>query len=478
MEKKKQNKAYEGEQATFFRSVTGIALPVALQSLLQSSFGAADQLMIGQLGSASIAGVGLGGKFASLYSVLLGAVSAAAGIVVAQCIGKKAEDEAGRSLAVHFALSGVLAFVFVVLCGAVPETVMRFYTGEMQTRKIAAGYLRILALSYLPMAAGTIAATLLRCIGKAVFSLYASLAGVLLNTGLNYVLIFGKLGWPQMGSDGAALATVISQTAVCAVTLVFFVRACRERGIRIRLAERRKAAGDEAAAEHTGAADERNSFGKGRLTRNAYLSILAPILICEFLWSLGENVYAAIYGNMGTAACAAMTLTIPVQTMVIGMLSGLSQAAGILVGRLLGSGEWDGAYAASKKLMQLGLYGSLLLSVLLAAGGSWYVSIYRVEPSVKVATLCLLLVYGMIAPVKVQNMILGGGILRSGGATRYVMWIDMIGTWLIGVPLGLLAAFVWKLPIASVYFFLSLEEIARLLMELYVFRKKVWMRRI
>lgn len=93
-------------------------------------------------------------------------------------------------------------------------------------------------------------------------------------------------------------------------------------------------------------------------------------------------------------------------------------------------------------------------------------------------TYLILLTFAVIAPVKVQNMILGGGIIRSGGMTRYVMWIDMIGTWVFGVPLGFLAAFVWKLPIPQVYLVLSLEEVVRFLISVLVFRKKCWMRRL
>ena len=85
----------------------------------------------------------------------------------------------------------------------------------------------------------------------------------------------------------------------------------------------------------------------------------------------------------------------------------------------------------------------------------------------------ILVAFAIISPIKVQNMILGGGIIRSGGMTRYVMWIDMIGTWVFGVPLGFLAAFVWKLPIHQVYFILSLEEVVRFLISLAVFRKRV-----
>ena len=202
---------------------------------------------------------------------------------------------------------------------------------------------------------------------------------------------------------------------------------------------------------------------------------MLPILACEFLWSLGENVYAAIYGNLGTKACAAMTLTIPVQTLVMGAMSGLGQAAGIITGKTLGSRDYDRAYAEAKKFIWGGLAGAAVLAVLLLAVRNYYVRIYEVEDSVQILASRILVVFALISPVKIQNMILGGGIVRSGGKTKYIMWVDMIGTWIFGVPLGLVGAFVLKLTIPYVYLLLSLEECVRLGITLVIFRKKVWM---
>ena len=206
--------------------------------------------------------------------------------------------------------------------------------------------------------------------------------------------------------------------------------------------------------------------------------MLLPFLVCELMWSLGENVYAAIYGHLGTDACAAMTLTNPIQGLMIGALCGLSQAAGVVIGKLLGTGEYEEAYQAAKKLLLYGLAGSLALSVVLLIVKGLYVEIYRVEDSVKLLTCQILTVYALIAPFKVQNMILGGGIIRSGGKTRYTMWIDLIGTWGFGVPLGLLASFVLKLSIPYVYFLLSLEECVRFGISLVVLRKRKWMQQL
>lgn len=439
-------------QDKFYKTTIKIALPVTLQSLLQSSFGVVDQVMTGQLGSVSIAGIGLGSKFASVYSVLVSAVAAVAGIMIAQYMGKKDDREVSRSFWINLFMAGMIAVLFTAVCSLFPAQIMGMYTKDAATRKVAAGYLRMIALTFLPMAVSTLLSTLLRCMEAAALPLCASIFAAVINTGLNYLLIFGKLGFPELGVTGAAVATVISQIFNCMIVAALFW--CHGRKTDAKLV----------AAFHL------NQSG-----RKQYAAMLLPILVCEFFWSLGENVYASIYGHMGTAACAAMTLTTPIQVLLIGALSGVSQAAGILIGKALGSGEYDRAYLESKKLMLYGLAGSAALSLALVFAGNYYVRIYQVEDSVMTAAYQILIAFAVISPVKVQNMILGGGIIRSGGRTKYVMWIDMIGTWIFGVPLGLLAAFVWRLPIPYVYFILSLEEGVRLAISLVVFRRKSWM---
>ena len=439
----------------FRRSLLTIALPVTLQALLQSSFSVIDQIMIGQMGSDSIAGIGLGGKFASIFTVVLNAVAAAAGIMVAQYIGQKNEKQLARSFHVNMIFGILIAAVFMLGSILFPNEIMSLYTKDVATGGLAADYLSIFCIAFIPMAVTTMTSVVLRCMEEAVAPLVVSFLSVIVNTCLNYLLIFGRFGCPAMGVQGAAAASVISQTGACVLTLIYFFVKLRRRRIRLPF-----------------------DIRLGRQDAGQYIGILAPILICEFMWSLGENVYAGIYGNMGTGDCAAMTMTGPVQGLMIGALSGLAQAAGIMIGKSLGNEEYDIAYEDSKRLIRCGIIGSVLLSALLAVFGRYYVKIYNVDASVQMVSYHILLVFAIISPVKVQNMILGGGIIRSGGMTKYVMWIDIIGTWIFGVPLGLLAAFVWRLPIPIVYFILSLEEVVRLLISIVIFRGRKWMRRL
>lgn len=438
---------------SFFRAVGALAVPAALQSLLQSSFSIVDQIMIGQLGSVSVAGVGIAGKFTSMFSVLASAVGAVAGIMISQYLGSKNQREIRRSFFGNLMLCLALAGVFTAVCLGLPKQIMGLYIPDGATVAAAAGYLTIVAGTFLPIAGSILLGTLLRCMEKASLPLYASIAAALLNTGLNYALIFGKLGFPAMGANGAAVATLVSQTANFLIMLLLF------------LPYRNCLAACPAAP--------RASFNYRQ-----YVRMLLPILVCELMWSLGENVYAAIYGHLGTAASAAMTLINPIVGLTIGALCGLSQAAGVLIGKRLGEGAFDDAYRESKKLILMGFAGAVGLGLLVAAFRGVYVEIYQVGPAVKALTGQILVAYALVVPFKVMNMILGGGIIRSGGQTQYSMAIDLIGTWGFGVPLGLLAGFVLKLSIPYVYFILSLEECVRFAISLVIFRKRLWMRRL
>lgn len=435
----------------FQKELLQIAVPVTLQCLLQSSFSVIDQIMTGQLGSVSIAGIGLGGKFASIYSVVIAAVASVAGIMIAQYIGKKDDEEVGRSFYTNLAVSIVLVAVFTSFSMIMPDQILGLYTKDDATVQRGVEYLRIYALSFLPVAVTSIFSAYLRCAHAAKIPLYAGIFASVANTVLNYVLIFGKAGFPAMGVKGAAWASVIAQLSGCILTVIFFFLLYRKNAWKIPFEIR-----------------------MDKIHIRQYVVILMPLLASEFLWSLGENVYASIYGHVGTKAFAAMTLTNPLQALVIGALSGVSQAAGVMIGKRLGAGDRKSAYQDSKRLMYTGLACSILLSVLVIVFNRYYVLIFNVEDDVRLMTRYLLIAYAIVAPVKVQNMILGG-VLRSGGKTTVVMIIDIIGTWIFGVPLGLLAAFVFHLPIAAVYFILSMEECVRLIISLVFFRNRKWM---
>ncbi len=436
----------------FMRSLCKIAIPVTLQSMLQASFSIIDQIMIGQLGETNISAVGLCGNFSLIFSVVIGAVSTVAGILIAQFIGAKDDREAWCSFWVSMICGIIIAALFLSASSMFPAQILGLYTKDVDIINAGTVYFRIVAFSYIPMAISMILSAWLRCKEHATIPFLASLGAVAVNTGLNYILIFGKLGISAIGIKGAAIATFVSQLFNLVLIFIGFIICIKRDGDKPELSLRFK-----------------------KITVGDYFIMIMPILISEFLWSLGQNVESAVYGHLGTSNLAAYTLTCPIQGLIVGALSGLSAAAGVMVGKRLGKKEYDEAYMESKKIMSAGLIGSVIVAALLILFAGAYTGLYRVDDNVKEMGKILLIVFALYAPIKVENMILGGGVIRSGGNTKIIMIIDIIGTWGIGIPLCIVAAYVFRWGIVGVYALLTTEEIFRLVVSLVIFKKRKWM---
>lgn len=442
MQKTSQNRT------SFRREVFQIAIPVALQSMLQSSFSMIDQIMLGQLGEAEIAAVEIAGKPSFIYTFVLGAVAGVAGIMISQYLGKEDEKAVSRSLSVNLLVAVLLGVLFTALSLIFTTPFINLFTSDAAVLSDAVSYLRIVSLSFVFMGVSQIFAVPLRCLGKASWTLYVGLLSAVLNTLLNFVLIFGKFGFPMLGIRGAAFASVVSQLVSAVLMVVLYLRLCGRMRFSLRL---------------------------GKDGYRQYLFMLLPVVLNEFFWTIGQSVNTFVYGNMGTDELAGMSMTSPVQGLLIGAMSGLSQAAGILIGKALGKRDYDAAYEQSKRLCFYGVIGSAVLAVLLILLRMPYTTLYRVSDDVRIIGAELLLAFAVLLPVKVSNMILGGGIIRSGGRTKYIMMIDMLGTWAVGVPLALFTGLYLRLPIVWVYFIMSQEETVRLLISVWMFRGRKWM---
>lgn len=440
---------------SYMKEILTIGLPVTLQSIFQASYSFVDQLMVGTLGTVSIAGSGLGGKFSSLVTFTINAVAAVASVLIAQYHGSKDKKGISKSFYTCSLIAGIVALLFAVPGFFCPKLIMGIYSNESDVILVAAAYLKIIAVSYIPMTATLMLSALFRSVEKSKYPMYVSVFSVFANLFFNWLLIFGKFGCPRLGIIGAAYGTLISRALEAIILVAVLMHQNRKKVLEVKV------------------------MGLTDLSFYKKISVIVfPILLNEFSWSVGENIYAGIYGRLGKDALAAMTLTNPLQGLFIGMFSGLSSAAVVMVGKRLGQNENEEAFSISKYLIKVGFIGSLIIAAVIVLLAPFYVRLYNVEPSVKKLTIYILCALAAVIFAKILNMILGGGIIRSGGNTHYTLVIDAIGTWVFGVPLGLLTAFVFHLPIYWVYFILSLEEVIRLIIGFVVFYRKKWMRNV
>lgn len=438
----------------FKKKLVEIAVPVTIQTLMQSSLSLIDQIMIGSLGSHCIAGIGLAGKFTSIFSVTLAAIVTAAGILISQYFGAKNEKGVRDSFYLPMYFSFLLAFIFSLLSIFLPYELMSLYSNDVETVEKAASYLLLRTAGYIPLVFTLFISTLLRNMNKARLPAMAGIVAIITNTLMNWLLIYG-IFFPRLEERGAALATVISQFIEMIIVLILFIREKKKQGLFLK------------ATLHF-----------SRVFYKNVAKILFPILAGEFLWSLGENMYAIIYGHLGTEACAAMTLMYPIQGIAIGALCGVSNAAGIIVGNSLGAGENEKAYLQAKEFVKLTIIAGLVIGVLVCLLSPFYVKLFNVLPETRFITIKILIAFAVIFTAKVFNMVVGGGVLQSGGQTKFLTLVNIIGPWCFGVPVGFLSAYYFKLPIWWVYLLLSFEEYVRLGISVWLLKSKKWMKNV
>lgn len=447
-----ENKDYKEK---YFKSMLALAIPISIQSLFQASLSMIDQIMIGQLGEDVVAAVGLGSRFPFVLLITLSAIASAASIFAAQFYGQKDMDGIAKAIGGTAAFGIIVTIIFTIISLAFPHQVLRIYTKDIAIIKMGSEYLKIIAIGYIPMLFIGIYSSVLRSIERVKFPMYTGLCSISINTLLNYILIFGKFNAPRMGLCGAALATTLSR--FIELLLIVGMVYMKKYPIAFRIDK---------------------IFNISSEFMRKLFMVMWPLVINEFFWALGETLYSAIYGRMGTVQVAAMTLTYPVQSLSIGLFSGVSGAAAIMIGNSLGQKDNEKAFNYSKEYIKLGIIGSSFFGVLMIVLSGVYTSMYNVSPESKHYTVKLLIVFSSVLWIKVSNMIIGGAVLRSGGETKYTLILDMVGTWGIGIPIGLISAFIFKLPVYWVYFLISMEELVRFLIGLKLVYSKKWMKNI
>ena len=440
----------------FISDVMRIALPITLQSVVMSLLNMTDQLMVGQLGELAIASVGISAKLSSIVSVVLTGLASGIAIYAAQYWGRGDQVRIRQLLGLGLGIGLLFAGGATGLIVLFPRLAMAPFTADPRLLAEGSSFVQWLALSYLPCMATLIYSAVLRATGQVKLPLYASTAAVVINVVLNYLLIFGHGGLPAMGLLGAALATCLARVIELALLLL---ASYRQKHL--------------VAVTHWSALCGMES---GLLRR--FLATSLPLVLTELVWVLGESAYGVVYGRMGTEQLAAMTMTYPLQGLSIGLLCGLSGAASVLIGHRLGASDFAGAISYANRLMRLGGFLALLVGGGVALLAPHYVALYQTSAEVQQQGLFCVWVFCGFLWIKVGNMIVAGGVLNSGGDSKFVFGMESMATWLIGVPSGFLMAFYWQLPIQWVYLVLSCEEAVRLLIGYRRVRSRKWLRNL
>lgn len=445
----------ESEKRIFYRKLWGLVFPIAIQNLMTALVSASDAFMLGFVSQTSLSAVSLATQIQFVHNLFMLALTIGATTLAAQYWGKGDTDSVEEILAIVLKISMAVSVVFFIAAMFFSGFLMRIFTNDIRLIQAGIPYLRIVSVSYLFMGFSQIYLCIMKNSGRTAKStIYGSVA-VVINIGFNVIFIFGLAGFPAMGIAGAALATTVSRALELLLTIY-------ENMHRSLVCVRLKYI--------------RNSSKK---LKKDFWHYTTPVLGNELVWGCGFTMFSVIMGHLGSDAVAANSVANILKNIIACVCNGIGIGAGIIVGNELGKGEMEQATEYGNRLFKLAVFAGAVSGLILLA----------VSPVLRIFTgslsaqahsylknMMYICTYYMIG--KSVNATVIAGVFCAGGDTKFGLKCDAVTMWVILIPIGMITAFVLKLPIMVVYFIISMDEIIKLPAVYRHYKKYNWVRNL
>ena len=452
-----KNKISTFKDASFQKKLWDLALPIAFQSLLYSLLGLIDILMVSQLGESDIAAVGLGNKIFFFNLLMLVGVSHAGGILGAQYFGANNLSGLRKTLVNSLIFSLMFAIPFVIFYLISPQSVTSFASTDVELLTLSNQYLVITAGSLIFVAITMPFEVTLRSAGDTKTAMRISMLVLPINALLNYIFIFGHLGFPEMGVAGSAWGTFIAR-AIQMVLLMLF--AIKKRSFVIpNQIEIKQAC---------------RYFEMKRYFKLAY-----PMVLQDSSWALGVLVYTLLFSMIGIQELAIMSMVSIIEQLIFAIFIGIAIASGTMIGHELGakalSNAWQQAWTF---ILFIPLLAFLFFPIIYFLREPILDLFPTLSMSSRSSASDVLLILASFLFIRVVNFIGLIGVLRSGGDLHYSTFIDVFSMWCIGIPLTFIAIKYYDFTLSQAYLVALSEEMIKMVLVILRIRKNVWIKNI
>jgi putative MATE family efflux protein len=422
----------------FYRHTLALGLPVALQHLLTTSAGFVDTIMIGSQGEAAVAAVGICSQYGMLlFSAYFGFCNGGT-IFIAQYWGAKNEGGICRSYGIMLSCMMFMGLLFGAAAILAPDFILSIYTDKESIRQAGIPYLRIAGFSYPLQVFSMAVGSLLRSVEKVRAPLFASVLSLLSNTFLNWVLIYGRFGFPRLGVAGAAIATVC---AALVNVLVLYLRCFRDRtSFVLRF---------------------REQFRWSRRFLGQFFSKNLFIVGNEAFYGVGQMLINIVIGRQIESGIAAIAVFRVIEGIIFTFFNGLANASAVMVGKKIGAGEHLDGYRYAKRFIVMSPALTLFICLLILPVRGPLLSFFGLGDEARRYAMGMLLIYTVTGTLRSCNY-MNNNIFRAGGESVFGTVIELCGLFFISVPAVALTGLVLHLPFLVVFTMLYLDEFIRL----------------
>lgn len=438
----------------FYKELFVLVIPIVIQNLIASSVSVADTLMLGNVDQTSLSASGLAGQLMFLINVMFFGLNSALTILASQYWGKKDVKVISKILGIGLIIAMIVTVSFSAAAFFIPRHVMWIWTDDPELIAAGARYLRFVAPSYIFLGLFQPYLTILKSCERVVFSTAVSTAALFINVIFNYLLIFGHGPFPEMGIEGAAIATSISCGSGALICLIDFLRQkVLPKSLRV-------------------------MFGIPRALVVDFFKYSLPAFVNDVMWGLAFTVNSIIMGHLGSDIVAANAVVSSVRDLVTVVGFGISAAASIMLGKEIGENKLDVAKKDASSIVRVTVFSGFISGFVLLLISPFVPGLVDItETAIRYLQIMLYIniAYQM---GQIINTVLIASIFRCGGNSKYGMVLDIICMWCFAVPLGLISAFVLKLPPLIVYVLMCTDEFAKMPFAVHHYLKGGWIRNI
>ncbi len=447
----------KNKENNFLLNMARLALPIALQQLLVSCAQLVDTAMVTSLGNVTVSAVGVSSRWIFLMNLFYFGISSGSAAMISQFWGAKEKSNIRKACGAAMIMSLAVAFIFCFAMACFPEQLLRVFTNEAAVITEAAKYMRIIAFMGIFSAFNQIACTVLRATEKVNPPLFSSIIAVAVNTTLNYLLIFGKFGFPQLGIRGAALASLIS-AMVQSVILLFVLKSSKE----------------------VFKAPIKEFLNLSREFIKKFVSVCMPVVINEGIWAIGTNIYAMVFARQGSENYAGYTIFSSIEQVAFVFFVGICHACSIMTGKTIGEGKENEAYKLAKKFVIMTPLIGIFTGSILAVCREPLLSLLNIETQAAFELASkLVLIYCLWLPIRNIPYTLIVGTFRAGGDTKTGIVCDCVSMYLIGVPLVVILGMFVKVEFHYLLIAMYLgEDLLKSVLSLYHFKTKKWIKNL
>lgn len=436
----------------FYRQVAVLILPIALQNLINVGISSIDVVMLGKVGESVLSAASLGSQINFIMSLLLFGIMSGASVLIAQYWGRKNMEAIEKVFGMAMKVSACVGVFFMVVTMAVPGYLMQIFTNDAKVISYGAEYLRIVCLSYLIIPLTMAYLNTMRSMESVVIASVVYLSSMMVNIVVNALLIFGLFGFPVLGIKGAAIGTVLARMAEVLIIVVY-----------------------DRKFNHILRFQWSYFLKKDAGLWKDFVKYSLPVMANELFWGAGVSSISAVLGHMGSAVVAANSVAQVARQLAMVIAFGVSSAAAIMLGKAIGEGKLKAAEAYGRKFVILSVLTGLLGSAVVLIARPIAISALALTPEAKRYFSFMMYIMSYFVIGQSVNSTVVVGICRSGGDTKFGLFLDLIFMWCVAIAGGILAAFVLNLGVYVTYIVLLSDEVMKLPITLWRYRTKKWL---